>query len=120
MTDILSETAQAVHTLDDTALEHVAEYFRALSEPIRLKLLQALRAGPMNVGELTAAVGSSQANISKHLALLAKSGLVQRSARGTSVYYGISDQRTYALCDLVCGQIAERLMQQVQSMARGA
>jgi DNA-binding transcriptional ArsR family regulator len=87
-----------------------------LSEPLRLKLLNALREGPRNVGDLTELLGCSQANVSKHLALLAKIGLVERQSRGTSVYYQIADPRTYELCDLVCGQIAQRLMAQVQIM----
>jgi DNA-binding transcriptional ArsR family regulator len=105
-----------MEALDDRALDQVAEYFRALSEPLRLKLLNALREGPRNVGELTDLLGCSQANVSKHLALLSKIGLVEREARGTSVYYQIADPRTYQLCDLVCGQIAQRLMAQVQVM----
>lgn len=105
-----------MEALDDHALEHVADYFRALSEPLRLKLLNALRDGPLNVGELTSLLGCSQANVSKHLALLAKLGLVSRESRGTSVYYQIADPRTYQLCDLVCGQIAQRLIGQVQGM----
>ncbi|MDO9234836.1 MAG: metalloregulator ArsR/SmtB family transcription factor [Aquabacterium sp.] len=105
-----------MEALDDRALDHVADYFRALSEPLRLKLLNALRGGPLNVGELTSLLGCSQANVSKHLALLAKLGLVSRESRGTSVYYEIADPRTYQLCDLVCGQIAQRLIEQVQVM----
>lgn len=106
-----------MQALDDNALGHVADYFRALSEPLRLRLLNALRDGPLNVGELTLLLGCSQANVSKHLGLLAKAGLVRREARGTSVFYEIADARTYEMCDLVCGQIAHRLMAQVQGMA---
>ncbi len=106
----------AMDAPDDRALAHVADYFRALSEPLRLKLLNALREGPRNVGDLTELLGCSQANVSKHLALLAKIGLVERQSRGTSVYYQIADPRTYELCDLVCGQIAQRLMSQAQIM----
>jgi DNA-binding transcriptional ArsR family regulator len=113
-----SPGAQAMQALDDQALDQVADYFRALAEPLRLKLLNALREGPLNVSELTELVGSSQANVSKHLAVLAKAGLVSRQSRGTSVFYEIGDLRTYQLCDLVCGQIAQRLMAQVQGMTR--
>jgi len=99
--------------LDDAALEQVAEYFKALSEPTRLKLLNALREGERNVGELTAATGASQANASKHLALLLASGVVERATRGTSAYYRISDADTYRLCDLVCGQIGKRFASEI-------
>lgn len=106
-----------MESLDDRALGQVADYFRAMAEPQRLKILQALRHGPRNVGELTELLACSQANVSKHLALLAKIGLVERSAQGTTVFYRIADSRTYELCDLVCGQIAQRLMDQARGMS---
>ena len=102
--------------LDERALCHVADFFRAMAETQRLKILNALRTGPRNVGELTLELACSQANVSKHLALLAKTGLVEREARGTSVYYRIADPRTYELCDLVCGQIAQRLIEQARGL----
>lgn len=105
-----------MESMDERALAQVADYFRAMSEPQRLKILNALREGPRNVGELTLALACSQANVSKHLAVLAKVGLVERAAQGTSVYYRIADPRTYNLCDLVCGQIAERLLEQARGM----
>lgn len=104
--------------LDDRSLARVAHYFKALGEVPRLKLLNALRDGERNVTELTQALGCSQANVSKHLALLATQGLVERDARGTSVYYRIADPRIYELCDLVCGQIAERLADEVSAHAQ--
>lgn len=95
--------------LDDRALAYVAEYFQALAEPMRLKLLHALQDGEKNVGELTAISGCTQANVSKHLSLLAKLGMVKREARGTSVFYCIADPSIYNLCDLVCGHVGNRL-----------
>ena len=98
--------------LDDRALEHVAEFFRAFSVPLRLKILNTLRGGERNVGELTEELASSQANISKHLAVLAQSGLIARTLRGTSAYYRIIDPRIFQLCDIVCGQIGQHLSRQ--------
>lgn len=95
--------------LDDRALSYVAEYFQALAEPTRLKLLHELQDGERNVGELTDASGFTQANVSKHLSLLAKSGLVKREGRGTSVFYSIADPSIYTICELVCGQISNKL-----------
>jgi DNA-binding transcriptional ArsR family regulator len=106
--------------LDDRALGHVAEYFRALSEPLRLKILNALRGPARNVGELTELLDCSQANVSKHLATLMRHGLVERSAQGTSAYYRIADPRVYQLCDLVCGQMAQRFASQAQMLGAGA
>ena len=103
--------------LDDRALEHVAEYFRALAEPQRLKILNALRTGERNVGELSELLDCSQANVSKHLSMLSKLGFVERESRGTSVYYRVADPRTYQLCDLVCGQIAKHLVSQADMLS---
>ena len=98
--------------LDDRALEQVADYFRALAVPMRLKILNALREGERKVSELTDVTRCSQANVSKHLAVLTQHGLVQRTSRGTSVYYRIADRGTYHLCDVVCGQIGKRYAEQ--------
>ncbi|MEP7330117.1 MAG: metalloregulator ArsR/SmtB family transcription factor, partial [Betaproteobacteria bacterium] len=68
--------------MNDQALEQVAAFFRAFSVPMRLKILNALRDGERNVGELTAEFGCSQANVSKHLAVLATSGLIEKRAHG--------------------------------------
>lgn len=91
------------------ALSEVAAYFQALSEPTRLQILNLLRQGECNVGELARLCGFTAANISRHLTLLTKRGLVARESRGTSVYYRIADESVYALCDLVCGNIAREL-----------
>lgn len=94
--------------LSAEALEQVATYFQALSEPTRLRILNFLREGERNVGELAELCGYTAANVSRHLAMLTKQGLVARESRGTSVYYRIADESVYQLCDLVCGSIARR------------
>ena len=95
--------------LPPEALEQVAAYFQALSEPTRLQILNLLRSGERSVGELAQLCGYTSANISRHLAFLTRQGLVARESRGTSVYYRIADESVYALCDLVCGNIARHL-----------
>lgn len=98
-----------MNQLSPEALDQVALYFQALSEPIRLRLLNLLREGPRSVGELAEACGSSVANVSRHLALLARHGLLERQAQGTSAYYAIADPAVYELCNVVCDTIARRL-----------
>ena len=95
--------------LPPQALEHVAGYFQALAEPMRLQILNLLRGGEHNVGELAQACGCSVANVSRHLSLLTRRGLVRREGRGTAVYYQIADPAVYRLCDLVCDSIARQL-----------
>lgn len=100
--------------LPPQALSQVASYFQALSEPTRLQILNLLRDGERNVGELAQACACSTANVSRHLSLLTQRGLVEREGRGTSVYYRIADASIYALCDLVCGSIQRQLERTAQ------
>lgn len=95
--------------LNEQALEYVSKYFKALAEPMRLKVLNALQDGEKNVSQLTQISGGTQANISKHLTLLTQYNLVKRQSRGTNVYYKIADPSVYELCELVCGQIGKRM-----------
>ena len=95
--------------LPEQALQQVAAYFQALSEPTRLQLLNLLRQGELSVGELAQACSCTSANVSRHLALLAQHGLVQRQSRGNSAFYRIADPAVYQLCDLVCGNIARQI-----------
>ena len=103
--------------LPSEALVQVAAYFQALSEPTRLQILNLLRQQERSVGELAQLCGYSAANISRHLALLSRHGLVTRESRGTSAIYTIADPSVYALCDLVCGNIARRFERTVQERA---
>lgn len=107
-----------MENLDDTAIAHIANYFQALAEPMRLKVLNALRSGDRNVGELAELLGCTTANISKHLSLLAKSGFVARETRGNAVYYRIADPAIFDLCNLVCGQVGKRLAAQAEMAAK--
>ena len=98
--------------LTKEALDQVAAYFLALSEPTRLNILSFLREGEKNVGELAQLCEYTSANISRHLAILNKHGLVARENRGTSVYYRIADESVYTLCDLVCGSLVRQFEEQ--------
>ena len=95
--------------LSPEALQQVAAYFQALSEPTRLQILNLLRQKERNVGELAELCGYTSANVSRHLTLLTQHGLVVREPRGNSAYYSIADASVYQLCDLVCGNIARQI-----------
>lgn len=111
----IPEACPVMENLDDRALQQVADFFSAFSVPMRLKILNALRDGERNVGDLTAELGGSQANVSKHLGMLTQRGLIQKSTRGTSAFYRIVDPRIFDLCDLVCVQVGRRLTQDMES-----
>ncbi len=109
MAAVQNPTVLCMKDLPDEALQQVAAYFQALSEPTRLQILNLLRQQERSVGELAQLCGYSSANVSRHLALLTQHGLVRRESRGNSAYYSIADASVYALCDLVCGNIARQL-----------
>lgn len=107
----------AMQDLPPEAMEQVAAYFQALSEPTRLRILNLLRDGERNVGEIAQLTGFTAANVSRHLSLLAERGMVVRESRGTSVWYRIADRSIYELCDLVCGSIARGYEQSARERA---
>ena len=99
------------------ALEEVAGYFQVLAEPTRLRILNILREGERNVGDLAQMCGYTAGNVPRHLSLMTKNGLVTREGRGTSVYYRFADESVYALCDLVCDNIARQIARSEASRA---
>jgi DNA-binding transcriptional ArsR family regulator len=102
------------HELTDPLVELIAQRFRAMGEPLRIKLLDRLRAGEASVGELAAALGANQQNISRHLAVLHGSGIVSRRKAGTKTLYAIADPTVFALCDTVCGALEDSAAQLVR------
>jgi DNA-binding transcriptional ArsR family regulator len=88
-------------------LEQIAARFKVLGEPMRLRILQAVCKEPRTVNDIVIATGSTQANVSKHLALLATAGILTRKKAGQRVYYGMKDRLAVKLCELVRAQMAE-------------
>ena len=99
----------APHPLPDQLVDLIAQRFRVLGEPMRIKLLDRLRDGEATVQELQDATGGSQQNVSKHLGVLLGAGLVRRSKRGNFAVYAIADPGVFALCDQVCGGLRRQL-----------
>ena len=95
--------------LSRAALELIAARFRVLAEPMRLALLHQLRSGEKTVTELVEATGAGQANVSKHLGILADAAMVGRRKHGLNVRYFIADRTLFELCDLVCARLQEEL-----------
>jgi len=101
--------------LTDEALELIANRFKALSDPLRLKLIVALQGGEKNVTQLVEATGKLQTNVSRQLQHLMDSGVVTRRRQGPFVYYRISDQAIFDLCQCVCGSLQRQFQQQGQT-----
>ena len=97
------------HPLPIEYARTVADRFRLLGDPTRLRLMDMLRDGERSVGSLAAELGCTQANTSKQLALLADGGLVARRREGLHCYYSVQDERVFALCDAVCASVLTHL-----------
>ena len=95
--------------LSDTALELIASRFRALSEPMRLRLLSCLMPGARTVGQLVEASGSGQANVSKHLAVLREAGMIGTRKEGPSTLCFIADPIVNELCEMMCCRLREEM-----------
>jgi ArsR family transcriptional regulator len=89
--------------------EIAAELFGALSSPVRLQVLNMLCDGERSVGEMLAKIDTTQPNLSQHLNLMYRSGILSRNKVGTQVIYKISSKTAAALCRSVCTQIAIEL-----------
>lgn len=87
----------------------IADRFKALAEPMRLRILNALRGGERTVSELVTITGAGQANVSKHLGLLHRHRIVGRRKDGLNVYYRITDPAIFEICELMCTSLESEL-----------
>lgn len=97
--------AGTMKDLSPRAVDLIADRFKVLSEPTRLKLIIALQDGERNVTELVETTGATQANVSRQLQKLAEAGILARRKQGLKVYYSIADPSIFRLCDAVCGSL---------------
>ncbi len=100
--------------IPDEFLERAAEKFRMLADPTRLSILRTLTTGERSVGTVVAETGHNQANVSKHLKMLADAGMVRRRKEGLQVFYSLGDPLIEQLCELVCGSIVREAESQVE------
>ena len=104
--------------LPKALIQRVARRFKVLSEPARLELLNQLQlAGPLSVQELVDATGYGQANVSKHLMLMAREGMLERRKDGLNVYYSIKDPTLHTLCLLVCNRLRQEVAAEAEDLA---
>ncbi len=95
--------------LTEPAAELIARRFRLLAEPMRIRILDRLRAGEANVHDLAEGLGTTPQNVSKHLGMLAGEGVVARRKSGNFALYRVVDDGIWELCHLVCSGIEQRL-----------
>ncbi len=87
------------HLIPEEQIGAAAKRFKLLSETVRLELINQLHIhGELSVQELVEATGHRQANVSKHLLMMARTGLLGRRKDGLNVFYSISDPSVPGLC----------------------
>jgi DNA-binding transcriptional ArsR family regulator len=107
------------HPLPGPIVELVAQRFRVIGEPMRIRILDRLREGEATVAELTEHLATSQQNVSKHLGVLHQAGILSRRKDGTSTLYAIADDSVLALCEQVCGGL-QRQFSDLAELVGGA
>lgn len=93
----------------DALLEQVSGYFAVLSEPTRLKIIRALCDGEKSVNDIVEQVESTQSNVSRHLNLMYRAGVLGRRKEGTLVMYTVKEPTVVELCRTVCVHVASRV-----------
>jgi ArsR family transcriptional regulator len=102
--------------LTDHAIRLVSGRFRALGDPTRLRILNTLMQGENSVQRLVDTTGLEQSNVSRHLSVLRREGLVERRAEGNRAVYSINDPSIVRLCEIVCGGLEGMLAGGLESL----
>lgn len=93
----------------DRLFELHAEVCKALSNPVRLRIINELRDKEMTVGALAKKLGIRQAHLSQHLSILRQRGVVSARKDGVSVYYSIANPKIIKACNLMRAVLMENL-----------
>jgi DNA-binding transcriptional ArsR family regulator len=105
----MSSPVAIPHPLPAVLTDLIAARFRLLGEPMRIRILDSLRTEPASVGELADSLETTQQNVSKHLAILHRAGIVAREKKGNRVLYSIADPGVFELCEHVCGGLRRQI-----------
>ena len=98
-----------VRPRSEQLLQRIAERLKAMADPMRLQILHTLEGGERCVNDILGEVGGSQANVSKHLSVLRRAGLVAGRREGVNVYYRIGDPTVFAICRSVCDSLERQV-----------
>jgi DNA-binding transcriptional ArsR family regulator len=90
----------------DEVFAKASDLFAVLSSPARLKILHFLCTVERSVSDVVAFVGGTQPNVSQHLALMYRAGVLAKRKDGAVVFYRVASEQAVAVCRSVCTQIA--------------
>jgi DNA-binding transcriptional ArsR family regulator len=108
----------AVDPSAELVFERIAERLKSLADPTRLAILHLLQRGEMRVTDILAAVGGSQANVSKHLGVLRQAGFVTCRRDGVNVYYSVADTSVFQICRAICDGIERSIEEERRAISR--
>ena len=97
----------SIALMDDEHIEQASRAMKAMSHPLRLKILCVLADKEVSVQEIVERVGTTQSNISQHLALMREKGVLRTRKDANRVFYRVGDLRTLEVVammrDVFCG-----------------
>jgi DNA-binding transcriptional ArsR family regulator len=96
----MTETQKLLFT-EDSDIARAAHCLKAMSHPLRLKILCTLGNDKISVQEIVEQVGTTQSNISQHLGILRDKGILACKKDANRVYYYVDDERTLQLIKLM-------------------
>lgn len=108
-----------VRPASDQLLERIADRLKAMADPMRLRILHTLQESELCVTDILTRVGGSQANVSKHLSVLKRVGLVECRREGVNVYYRIEDPAVFVICRNVCDSLERQINAEKDELERG-
>ncbi|HEX7343292.1 MAG TPA: metalloregulator ArsR/SmtB family transcription factor [bacterium] len=94
---------------EETVYQLHAEICKTLAHACRIEIIDHLREGEMQAGELARLMGVSKANLSQHLAILRRNGIVETRREGAYIFYRISSPKVVRACQLMREVLIERL-----------
>ncbi len=109
MNQMIAPAGNAGSIESSRVFELAAELFAVLAAPMRLRVLSALCEHEKSVNELLAEIDTTQPNLSQHLAVLYRTGVLAKRKEGAQVIYRVQSEKAVALCRSVCTQIAIEL-----------
>ncbi|MCB5195465.1 MULTISPECIES: helix-turn-helix transcriptional regulator [Deefgea] len=97
----------SIALMGDEHIDQASRAMKAMSHPLRLKILCVLADQEVSVQDIVERVGTTQSNISQHLALMREKGVLRTRKDANRVYYRVGDQRTLDVVammrDVFCG-----------------
>ena len=100
--------------MSDKLVNFKAEFFKALANPVRIKILDSLRTSELTVSQIRDRLDLELSNISQQLSVLKAKNLVTARKHGSNIYYSCSDKKIFKLLD-VAKQIFNNHLNDIQN-----